>query len=71
MKFEYLQVYLTDDDHWIAFDGNSICDGDSSLIALLNRLGDDRWEYAAYVTRDANIVPCHILKRLKMKKAQL
>lgn len=45
MRFEYLQVYLDDYERWVAFDGSSICDGDESLLALLNRLGLDRWEY--------------------------
>jgi len=49
MKFEYLQVYLDDNDHWVAFDGNSICNGDENLIKLLNKLGQDRWEYCGYV----------------------
>jgi len=43
MKWEYLQVY-PDANVWIAFDGNSKCDGDKSLLVLLNRLGQDRWE---------------------------
>lgn len=46
MKWEYLQVYLDDYEIWTAFDGNSVCDGDASLLTLLNRLGLDRWEYA-------------------------
>lgn len=67
MKFEYLQVYLNKAEdgtlRYLAFDGNSVCDGDENLITLLNKLGRDRWSYCAYVTNDANIVPCHILKR--------
>ena len=45
MKWEYLQVSLNFDNQWIAFDGNSICDGDRDLLTLLNRLGQDEWEH--------------------------
>ncbi len=62
MKWEYLQVYVNDEGIFVAFDGNSICDGDKSLIVLLNKLGRDRWQYCAYVTQDTD-KPCHILKR--------
>jgi len=62
VKWEYLQVYFNDYEKWVAFDGNSICDGDASLLVLLNKLGLDRWNYCSYVTRDTDI-PCHILKR--------
>ncbi len=57
MKWEYLQIYVNDEGIFVAFDGNSICDGDKSLIVLLNKLGQDRWQYCAY-TQDT-----HILKR--------
>lgn len=57
MKWEYLQIYLDNKDHWIVFDGNSICDGDEDLIRLLNRLGQDRWEYCQYINT------YHLLKR--------
>jgi len=60
MKWEYLQVYLNDEGVYVAFDGNSICDGDSNLIVLLNRLGDDRWEYCACAVEDKLY---HLLKR--------
>ncbi len=45
MKWEYLQVYVNVEGIFVAFDGNSTCDGDKSLIVLLNKLGKDRWEY--------------------------
>lgn len=60
MKFEYLQVYLNS-KVYLAFDGASHCDGDKSLIILLNRLGQDRWEYCQYVHE--NDVEYHLLKR--------
>ncbi len=47
MKWEYLLVYESGDT-FTAFDGTSTCDGDESLIILLNRLGQDRWEGYAY-----------------------
>ena len=49
MKLEYLLVYNKDGDNYAAFDGNSICDGDTSLVRLLNRLGLNRWEYCQHV----------------------
>lgn len=62
VKWEYLQVYLNNEDRYVAFDGNSICDGDKDLISLLNKLGKDDWNYCGYVTRDTP-KPCHLLKR--------
>jgi len=62
MKWEYCQVYYQNDDTYAAFDGNSICDGDSILIRLLNRLGEDRWEYCGCVMGDTD-KPYHLLKR--------
>lgn len=47
MKFEYLQVYLTASGY-AAFNGNSKCDGDKELIILLNKLGQDKWEYCGF-----------------------
>ncbi len=49
MKWEYLQVYLNDEGVFVAFDGNSICDGDNSLIPLFNRLGKAGWEYCEHI----------------------
>jgi hypothetical protein len=48
MKFEYLQVYFTESASYVAFDGNSVCDGDTSIVRLLNKLGQDRWEYCGF-----------------------
>lgn len=65
MKFEYLQVYLTENGY-TAFDGASHCDGDKNLFILLNKLGQDRWEYVQHV-RDEDmhygIVHYHLLRR--------
>ena len=47
MKWEYLLVYHNG-VAFVAFDGASICDGDESLIILLNKLGQDRWEGYTY-----------------------
>ena len=59
MKWEYLQIRLSDDyTTWIAFDGHSECDGDKFLIKLLNRLGQDRWEYCLSIGKKR-----HYLKR--------
>ena len=68
MKFEYLQVYLNRAEdgtlRYLAFDGNSVCDGDKYLIDLLNRLGRDNWEYCAFINPDKHITyPYHLLKR--------
>ncbi len=69
MKWEYLQVYLNRAEdgtlRYLAFDGASACDGDKSLIKLLNRLGADRWEYCevVYITSDLTSHSYHLLKR--------
>jgi len=65
MKFEYLQIYLTVSGY-IAFDGNSDCDGDINIIKLLNKLGQDRWEYCGFVVvRHPSVYEdgYHLLKR--------
>lgn len=53
MRFEYLQVYFATEGY-AAFDGNSHCDGDVSLVKLLNKLGHDRWEYCQHVYEPLN-----------------
>lgn len=69
MKWEYLQVYVSKARdgtlRYLAFDGNSVCDGDKSLIVLLNKLGQDRWEYcqAIYTNEDLSNYSYHLLKR--------
>ena len=63
MKWEYLQVYVNDEGIFVAFDGNSICDGDKSLIVLLNKLGKDRWEYCNQASNGREDYPYHLLKR--------
>ncbi len=69
MKWEYLQVYLNRAEDgtigYVAFDGVSDCDGDKKLVVLLNKLGQDRWEYCQYVADEGYSVtfPHHLLKR--------
>lgn len=65
MKWEYLEVYIGGDGTFIAFDGNSQCDGDKSLIVLLNRLGQDRWEYCYPIGSNERLSnhSFHLLKR--------
>lgn len=68
MRFEYLQVYLSHDKdrtiRYLAFDSNSVCDSDKRLINLLNRLGQDRWEYCTYIKSDGlTTYDYHLLKR--------
>jgi len=58
VKFEYLQVYKVAIGY-TAFDGNSECDGDNDLVRLLNKLGQDRWEYCQFIDNP----PYHLLKR--------
>lgn len=68
-RFEYLQVYLTKTDDgihkYIAFDGNSECDGDRKLVVLLNKLGQDGWEYCQFISDEGYSItyPHHLLKR--------
>lgn len=68
MKWEYLQVYLDERMVWVAFDGNSNCHGDENLIRLLNKLGQDEWEYCQfypvnYRIEYREILGYHLLKR--------
>ena len=67
-KFEYLEVYLSRDEYgkirYLAFDGNSACDGDKSLFNLLNKLGQDKWEYCTLINPDEHTsYSYHLLKR--------
>ena len=63
MKWEYLTIRLNTKLIYEAFDGDSVCDGDRSLVKLLNKLGLDRWEYAEYVNDKRNKLNYHLLKR--------
>ena len=62
MNWEYLMVYI-ENNVYVAWDGNSICDSDSDLVILLNKLGQDRWEYCTEANGGYIDYPYHLLKR--------
>lgn len=63
MKWEYLQVWLNPEGVYVAFDGDSICDGDNNLILLLNKLGKAGWEYCEHINLNLDNYPFFLLKR--------